>query len=227
MSPTATVEAPTVEVDGNIVADAAKALDDRKSKLAFAKQVLKSRAQGVSDADFATALVGARVALAYGEGANVDQYAKDFQMSAAKVGNYGTTLAQLQEAKAPITENTFGDWFKMTTTGGSATPRKDLIETLLADENADLDQAGKANVIRATREAFFNDRKVKDPGNRAVTIDGIIKMLEKASAQKWDETDRDAIQTILFDAGAAIADGQTYVYVAPAVDEVEAEQVAA
>lgn len=227
---TATIEAPveTVAPVETIVQAAAKALDDRKSKLDFAKQVAKSRGQGTSDADFAQALVTARVQLAYGTEANVEHYAKEFQMSAAKVGNYGTTLAQLQEAKAPITENTFGDWFKMTTTGSSATPRKQLIEFLLDGPQVDLPQAEKADLIRQAREAFFNGRKVAEP-TRAVTIDGIIKMLEKASAQTWDATDREALQDILFSAGSAIGDGQVYAYEAPVVetDEVEAEQVAA
>lgn len=211
-----------------IVQAAAAALDDRKSKLAFARQVLKSRATGTNDADFAEALVTARVELAYGEGASVERYGKEFQLSTSKVANYGTTLSQLQEAKAPITENTFGDWFKLTTSGGSAKTRKELISHL-REEAREESQESKAHLIRVARETFLGEKESKGSasgGARNITIEGLGKYLEKLAAQEWDGIDRETIQGMLFDAASAISDGLPYVFVA-SEDAIEAELVAA
>lgn len=222
---TNTIEAP-VAPNETIVTAAAKALDDRKSKLAFAKQVEKSREEGTSDEDFASALLTARVELAYGEGADVEVYGKDFPMSASKVSQYGTTINQLREAKAPLTEETFGDWFKLTATGGSAKVRKETIAFMLEPENQGLSQGDKAQLIRTAREQFFAGRESGGgSGERKLTLDGVLGYLEKVTAQDWDETDKATIVQAMFDAASALDDGQ--VYTRPAQDEVEAEQVAA
>lgn len=222
---TNTIEAP-VAPNETIVTAAAKALDDRKSKLAFAKQVEKSREEGTSDEDFASALLTARVELAYGVGASVEVYGKDFPMSASKVSQYGTTINQLREAKAPLTEETFGDWFKLTATGGSAKVRKETIAFLLEPENQALSQGDKAQLIRTAREQFFAGRESSSgSGERKLTLDGVLGYLEKVTAQDWDDTDRATIVQAMFDAASALDDGK--VYTRPVQDEVEAEQVAA
>lgn len=225
---TSTIEAPAIAPSETIVTAAAKALDDRKSKLDFAKQVEKSRAQGASDADFATDLLKARVELAYGEGASVETYGKDFPMSASKVSQYGTTITQLRDSKAPLTEDTFADWFKLTTTGGSAKVRTLLGATLT--DGTERTQEQKAELIRETREKFFADRKTADSGEggeRRITLDGLHKYLEKVAAQDWDEVERREVTEALFAAGSAVDDGRAYERPEAPADEVEAEQVAA
>lgn len=229
---TNTIEAPVEHVapSETIVAAAAKALDDRKSKLDFAKQVEKSRNTGASDEDFAAELLTARVELAYGEGASVELYGKDFPMSASKVSQYGTTINQLREAKAPLTEETFGDWFKMTATGGSAKVRKETIAFLLDGENQSLPQSEKAALIRKAREEFFKGKASSGSGEntpRLITIEGLDKYLTRLSEQDWDEVERKAVIERLFRAGSAMDDGQVYVAPVEAEDEVEAETVAA
>lgn len=223
---TITTEAPVAPSE-TIVTAAAKALDDRKSKLAFAKQVEKSREEGVSDENFATALLTARVELAYGEGADIEVYGKDFPMSASKVSNYGTTINQLREAKAPLTEETYADWFKLVTTGKSAQVRKDTIAFLLEPENQALGQGEKAQLIRKAREEFFAGRTSaeSDSSPRRLTLDGVLGYLEKVTAQDWDDTDKAIIVQAMFDAASALDDGK--VYTRATQDEVESEQVAA
>lgn len=229
MSTIEATQAPvTVLPSEIIIRDAAKALDDRKSKLAFAKQVEKSRNEGTTDDDFATALLEARVRLAFGDTATVEQYGKDFQMSASKVSQYGTTMNQLRAAKAPLTEDTFADWFKLTATGGSAKVRNGLIADLTDEENADLTPGEKANVIRAAREAFIGGKSAQGSGSgepRRITLDGVYGFLERLVAQEWDDTDREEIEQALFDAAAALNDKGTYSR--PVADPVDAEQVAA
>lgn len=228
MSKKAAVLEPVMSAEELIVIEAARALDDRESKLEFAKQVEKAREAEVSDENFSTQLLAARVHLAYGPEAEVDSYAKEFAMSASKVSQYGTTIAQLRAAGAPLTENTFADWFKLTATGGSAKTRNGLIADLTSEENADLSQEAKANVIRATRLQFIAGKASgKSEGDtsapRRITLDGMHSLLERLTAQAWDDVERAEVQQALFDAASALDDGVPYLR--PEVEPVDAEQV--
>lgn len=230
MSKKAAVLEPVMSAEELIVIEAARALDDRESKLEFAKQVEKAREAEVSDENFSTQLLAARVHLAYGPEAQVDAYAKEFAMSASKVSQYGTTIAQLRAAGAPLTENTFADWFKLTATGGSAKTRNKLIADLTSEENADLSQEAKANVIRATRLQFIAGKSSgKGEGDggasapRRITLDGMHSFLERLAAQAWDDVERAEVQQALFDAASAVDDGVPYLR--PEVEPVDAEQV--
>jgi hypothetical protein len=183
----------------SIATAAAASLDDRKSKLAFAKDVARSRELGTKDEDFATVLRAARVLRVYPDATadEIEVLGKDFEMSASKVSNYGTTLGQLTEAKAPITEDTFGDWFKLTTKPGTAKLRKSLIEEISA---SDASQDGKAAVIKAAAKAYVRTPVVRD---KALTVEQVEAFLAKVADQDWG-ADAETVSDMLFATGGTL-----------------------
>lgn len=191
---------PTIE---SILTAAAADLDDRKSKLSFARGVIKARGIGISDDEFATQLRTARVLRVYPDATPEEVIAlgADFEMSASKVSNYGTALAQLTEAKAPITEDTFGDWFKLVTKPGSAKLRKQLVEEISA---SDANQQGKAAVIKQAAKGFQRTPVVRAPA--VLTLEKVLAFLEQVTATDFGD-DTEAVSEALFNAGAAVSDG--------------------
>lgn len=187
----------------SIATSAAAELDDRKSKLAFAKQVIKARnIEGSSDEAFAEVLRTARVLRVYPDATpeEVVVLGKDFEMSPSKVSNYGTALAQLTAAKAPITEDTFGDWFKLVTKPGTAKLRKALMEEI---SESDASQEGKAAVIKQAAKTFQRTPVVREPA--ALTLEKVLAFLEQVAATDFGD-DTEAVSEALFNAGAAVAD---------------------
>lgn len=201
----------------SVATTAAAALDDRKSKLTFAKEVLKARSiEGSTDAAFAEVLRAARVLRVYPDATaeEIIVLGKDFEMSAAKVSNYGTALSQLQEAKAPVTEDTFGDWFKLVTKPGSAKLRKALIEEISVSEAS---QDGKAAVIKQAAKTFTRTPVVREP--KALDLEAVLAFLERVADADFG-SDAQAVSDALFEAGAAVADMVES-------DPIESEMVAA
>ena len=202
MSDIETTEVNTVVLELTTAA-AAAALDDRKSKLAFAKQVVKAREAGITDAQFADALLIARIERQFPgsreDGAAIERHRKAFQFSSSKVSNYGTTLNQLTEAKAPITEQTFGDWFKLVTTGGSAAARKELIAEL-PDVESKEEQAAAIHAV-----AFQFAAKQRTPSDPKLTLEKVEAFLEKLLGTDFG-ADKQAVVDALFTAAGQLDD---------------------
>lgn len=190
---------PTIE---SILTTAAADLDDRKSKLSFARGVIKARGIGISDEEFATQLRTARVLRVYPDATpeEVVTLGGDFEMSASKVSNYGTALGQLTEAKAPVTEDTFGDWFKLVTKPGSAKLRKALVEEISA---SDANQEGKAAVIKQAAKTFQRTPVVRAP--QALTLEKVLEFLARVADSDFG-ADTKAVSDALFEAGANLLD---------------------
>lgn len=199
------IDTPEVnlEVLESTTVAAAAALDDRKSKLAFAKQVVKAREGGITDEQFADALVIARIERQFPgsreDSAAIDRHRKSFQMSSSKVSNYGTTLNQLTEAKAPITEQTFGDWFKLVTTGGSASARKELIAEL-PDVESKEEQAAAIHAI-----AFQFTAKPRVPSDPKLTLEKVEAFLAKVLETDFG-SDKQAVVDAIFTAAGQLDD---------------------
>lgn len=202
MSETTETQVNLEVLEATTIAGAA-ALDDRKSKLTFAKQVVKAREAGITDEQFAEALVIARIERQFpgsrSDEAAIERHRKAFQMSSSKVSNYGTTLNQLTEARAPITEQTFGDWFKLVTTGGSASARKALIADL-PDVESKEEQAAAIHAV-----AFQFQAKARVTPDPKLTLEKVEKFLEQVLGTDFG-ADRQAVVDAMFEAAGKLDD---------------------
>ena len=203
-TPEVEVEEYSQETLQTTVTKAAEALDDRKNKLGFARQVESARKAGIPDADFAVALTAARVARilpGVSDPAAIAKVASDrkLEMSSSKVSQYGVALGQLREAKAPITESTFDNWFRLASTGGTADLRKEMVTSHLEEERS---QEEKESYILEKSVGFTKKPRVSEP---KLTLEKVEAFLAKVLETDFG-ADKQAVVDALIAAGAQLDD---------------------